>query len=65
MKYANSKKMRITDLFRRMDVDNDGFVTKDEFSEGIMRTRESLSGLVGELKPFRWILTFRFLRYVG
>ena len=41
MKYANSKKMRITDLFRRMDVDNDGFVTKDEFSEGIMRTRES------------------------
>ena len=46
MKYANSKKMRITDLFRRMDVDNDGFVTKDEFSEGIMRTRESLSGLV-------------------
>ncbi|XP_043207067.1 microtubule-actin cross-linking factor 1-like isoform X6 [Amphibalanus amphitrite] len=38
MKYANSKKMRITDLFRRMDVDNDGFVTKEEFSEGIMRT---------------------------
>ncbi|XP_037077615.1 microtubule-actin cross-linking factor 1-like isoform X3 [Pollicipes pollicipes] len=49
MKYANQKKMRITDLFRRMDVDNDGFVTKDEFNEGIMRTHFPTSALEMQL----------------
>jgi len=45
MKYANQKKMRITDLFRRMDTDNDGFVTKEEFSEGIIKTHMPTSAL--------------------
>jgi len=36
MKFANHKKMRITDLFRKMDLDNDTFLSKDEFMDGII-----------------------------
>ncbi|XP_043245138.1 dystonin-like isoform X38 [Amphibalanus amphitrite] len=38
MKYANVKKMRITDLFRKMDTDNDTFLGKDEFIDGMTKT---------------------------
>ena len=38
MKYANVKKMRITDLFRRMDTDNDTFLDKEEFIDGMTKT---------------------------
>ena len=38
MKYANVKRIRITDLFRKMDTDNDTFLDKDEFIDGMTKT---------------------------
>lgn len=38
MRFANQKKLRITDLFRRMDLNNDGFLEKYDFVDGIIKT---------------------------
>ena len=38
MKFMNHKKSRVTDLFRKMDTDNDGQVHRDEFVNGIIKT---------------------------
>ena len=34
----NNKKSRVTDLFRKMDTDNDGAVPRIEFIDGIIKT---------------------------
>lgn len=38
----NHKKSRLTDLFRKMDKDNNGLIPRDDFIEGIMKTSSYL-----------------------
>ncbi len=38
MKYMNHKKSRVTDLFRKMDKNNEGFIPREDFIDGIMKT---------------------------
>ena len=34
----NHKKSRVTDLFRKMDKNNEGFIPREDFIDGIMKT---------------------------
>lgn len=34
----NHKKSRLTDLFRKMDKNNDGLIPREDFIDGIMKT---------------------------
>uniref|UniRef100_A0A0P4VNN3 GAR domain-containing protein n=1 Tax=Scylla olivacea TaxID=85551 RepID=A0A0P4VNN3_SCYOL len=45
MKFMNHKKSRVTDLFRKMDADNDGAVPRDDFIDGILKTKFPTSRL--------------------
>lgn len=38
LKFMNHKKSRLTDLFRKMDKNNDGLIPRDDFIDGIMKT---------------------------
>ena len=35
----NNKKSRVTDLFRKLDEDADGFLSRDDFIEGILKNK--------------------------
>ncbi|KAL5005910.1 hypothetical protein ScPMuIL_017068 [Solemya velum] len=39
LKWIQVKKLRITDFFRRQDKDGDGFLSRDEFVNGMIQTR--------------------------
>merc|ERR1719464_638733 len=39
LKHHNNKKSRVTDLFRKLDKDGDGYLTRDDFVEGILRNK--------------------------
>ncbi|KAL9876546.1 dystonin-like protein short stop isoform 18-T20 [Glossina fuscipes fuscipes] len=39
LKYMNHKKSRLTDLFRKMDKDNNGLIPRGEFIDGILNTK--------------------------
>ncbi|KAL3854347.1 hypothetical protein ACJMK2_013620 [Sinanodonta woodiana] len=39
LKWIQVKKMRITDFFRRQDKDGDGYLSRDEFVEGMLQSR--------------------------
>merc|ERR1712045_755873 len=39
LKHHNNKKSRVTDLFRKLDEDADGFLSRDDFIEGILKNR--------------------------
>ncbi|KAA0191406.1 hypothetical protein HAZT_HAZT007391 [Hyalella azteca] len=39
VKFMNGKKSRVTDLFRKMDTDNDGMVPRDDFVDGIIKSK--------------------------
>lgn len=39
----NHKKSRLTDLFRKMDKNNDGLIPREDFIQGIMNTSQSRS----------------------
>lgn len=41
----NHKKSRLTDLFRKMDKNNDGLIPRDDFIDGIIKTSENLKFL--------------------
>merc|ERR1719187_1864757 len=45
MKFMNHKKSRVTDLFRKMDTDNDGAVPREDFIDGILKTKFPTSRL--------------------
>lgn len=38
LKFMNHKKSRLTDLFRKMDKNNDGLIPRDDFIDGIIKT---------------------------
>jgi len=38
----NHKKSRLTDLFRKMDKDNNGMIPRDVFIDGILNTSKFL-----------------------
>ena len=38
LKWMQTKKMRITDFFRRQDKDGDGFLSRDEFVSGMLQS---------------------------
>lgn len=38
LKFMNHKKSRLTDLFRKMDKDNNGLIPREDFIDGIMNT---------------------------
>lgn len=42
MRWMNHKKSRVMDFFRRIDKDQDGKVTRQEFIEGILSSSKSL-----------------------
>ena len=39
LKHHNNKKSRVTDLFRKLDEDGDGFLTRDDFIDGILKNK--------------------------
>ncbi|BET00336.1 Growth-Arrest-Specific Protein 2 Domain [Nesidiocoris tenuis] len=39
LKFNNHKKTRLTDLFRKMDKNNDGLIPRDDFIDGIIKTK--------------------------
>lgn len=45
LKYNNHKKSRLTDLFRKMDKNNDGLIPRDEFIQGIINTSKFLAAV--------------------
>lgn len=40
LKFMNHKKSRLTDLFRKMDKNNDGLIPREDFIQGIMNTSD-------------------------
>ena len=38
----NHKKSRLTDLFRKMDKNNDGLIPREDFIDGIMKTSKKM-----------------------
>ncbi|KAK2708582.1 hypothetical protein QYM36_014249, partial [Artemia franciscana] len=45
MRFMNGKKSRVTDLFRKMDKNNEGAIPREDFIEGIIRTKLPTSRL--------------------
>uniref|UniRef100_A0AAR5PTP7 Microtubule-actin cross-linking factor 1 n=1 Tax=Dendroctonus ponderosae TaxID=77166 RepID=A0AAR5PTP7_DENPD len=45
LKFMNYKKSRLTDLFRKMDKDNNELIPRDDFIDGIIRTKFDTSRL--------------------
>ncbi|XP_031629814.1 dystonin isoform X15 [Contarinia nasturtii] len=45
LKFMNHKKSRLTDLFRKMDKDNNGLIPRDIFIDGIINTKFDTSRL--------------------
>lgn len=43
MRWMNHKKSRVMDFFRRIDKDQDGKVTRQEFIDGILSSSESVA----------------------
>lgn len=43
LKFMNHKKSRLTDLFRKMDKNNDGLIPREDFIDGIMKTSKKRS----------------------
>lgn len=52
LKFMNHKKSRLTDLFRKMDKNNDGLIPREIFIDGIINTSKFL------FFPFRIVSNF-------
>jgi dystonin len=39
LKHHNNKKSRVTDLFRKLDEDGDGYLTRDDFMDGVLKAK--------------------------
>jgi hypothetical protein len=39
LKHHNNKKSRVTDLFRKLDEDGDGNIARDDFVDGVLRSK--------------------------
>ncbi|KAH9633161.1 hypothetical protein HF086_013784 [Spodoptera exigua] len=58
LKFMNHKKSRLTDLFRKMDKDNNGLIARHEFIDGIINT----SKYTLPYKPAMDIVTFFYTK---
>ncbi|XP_026679724.1 microtubule-actin cross-linking factor 1-like isoform X2 [Diaphorina citri] len=45
LRFMNHKKSRLTDLFRKMDKNNDGLIPREDFVDGIIKTKFETSKL--------------------
>jgi len=45
LRHHNNKKSRVSDLFRKMDVDADGFISREDFVDGILKNKFGSSRL--------------------
>ena len=45
----NHKKSRLTDLFRKMDKNNDGLIPREDFIQGILNTSKISFFIVNEM----------------
>lgn len=54
----NHKKSRLTDLFRKMDKNNDGLIPRDDFIDGIMKTSKFIINT-----DFSKVITFLYSIY--
>lgn len=63
LKFMNHKKSRLTDLFRKMDKDNNGLIPRDIFTNGIINTSEWKYFLIFYTSLTKWegILSFYFI----
>lgn len=50
LKFMNHKKSRLTDLFRKMDKNNDGLIPRDDFIDGIIKTSKSIKLIINDRK---------------
>lgn len=46
----NHKKSRLTDLFRKMDKNNDGLIPREDFIDGIMKTSKKIDVCLDNIK---------------
>jgi len=46
LKYVNHKKSRVTDLFRKIDRNNNGLIPREEFIDAIMKTSNYIISFV-------------------
>jgi len=51
----NHKKSRLTDLFRKMDKNNDGLIPREDFIDGIMKTSKQMDLSLTVLPSFLFI----------
>lgn len=59
MRWMNHKKSRVMDFFRRIDKDQDGKITRQEFIDGILASSESShSSKQGVHTTFHWFAVF-------
>lgn len=57
MRWMNHKKSRVMDFFRRIDKDQDGKVTRQEFIEGILSSSKCFRQ-TGQREAVGWTLAF-------
>ena len=63
MKFMNHKKSRVTDLFRKMDTDNDGAVPRDDFIDGLLKTSRFNFHHVMDIFPNLTVISLLYLNH--